>query len=149
MKLVYQYMAIFFNFPPTSNHLHPLRVENCGSNSRLVVDGDDYSKFRLERGKITLVKCSMFAGLFHFRVALYCFVMPHTSVVQELNIFSLQMLVLFFISHNRSYRAHFEITNEIRCIMRTGCLNWYIFIPVLSPAESQARCWCSHFDDLF
>ena len=24
MKLVYQYMAIFCNFPPTSNHLHPL-----------------------------------------------------------------------------------------------------------------------------
>ena len=31
-------MAIFFNFPPTSNHLHPLQVENCGSNSLLVVD---------------------------------------------------------------------------------------------------------------
>ena len=31
-------MAIFFNFSPTSNHLHPLQVENCGSNFRLVVD---------------------------------------------------------------------------------------------------------------
>ena len=38
LKLIYQYMAIFFNFPPTSNHLHPLQVENCDSNSRLVVD---------------------------------------------------------------------------------------------------------------
>ena len=27
MKLVYQYMAIFFTFSPTSNHLHPLQVE--------------------------------------------------------------------------------------------------------------------------
>ena len=35
---VYQYMEIFFNFSPTSNHLHPLQVENCDSNSRLVVD---------------------------------------------------------------------------------------------------------------
>ena len=49
MKLVYQYMAIFFNFSPTSNHLHPLQVKNCHSNSRLVVDEDDNGKFRLER----------------------------------------------------------------------------------------------------
>ena len=51
MKLVYQYMVIFFNFSPTSNHLHPLQVENCDSNSRLVVDEDDNGKFRLERVK--------------------------------------------------------------------------------------------------
>ena len=38
MKLGYQNMAFFFNFPPTSNHLPPLQVENCDSNSRLVVD---------------------------------------------------------------------------------------------------------------
>ena len=51
MKLVYQYMAIFINFSPTSNHLHPLQVENCDSNSRLVVDDADYGKFRIERDK--------------------------------------------------------------------------------------------------
>ena len=51
MKLVYQYIAIFFNFQTTSNHLHPLQVENCDSNSRLEVDEDDYSKFRPERVK--------------------------------------------------------------------------------------------------
>ena len=49
MKLVYQYMTIFLNFLPTSNHLHPLQVWNCGSNSRLVVDEDDNGKLRLER----------------------------------------------------------------------------------------------------
>ena len=49
MNLVYQYIAIFLNFPPTSNHFHPLQVKNCGSNLRLVVDKDDYGKFRLER----------------------------------------------------------------------------------------------------
>ena len=49
MKLFYEYIAIFFNLSPTSNHLHSLRVENCGSNSRLVVDEDDYGKFRIER----------------------------------------------------------------------------------------------------
>ena len=51
MKLVYHYMVIFFNFSPTSNHLHPLQVENCGSNSQLVVDEDDNDKLRLERVK--------------------------------------------------------------------------------------------------
>ena len=42
MKLIDQYMAIFFNFSPTSNNLHPLQVENCDSNSRLVVDVDTF-----------------------------------------------------------------------------------------------------------
>ena len=46
IKLVYQFMAIFFNFYTTSNHLHPLQVENCDSNSRLVVDEDDNGKLR-------------------------------------------------------------------------------------------------------
>ena len=49
MKLFYQYMAIFFNFSPPSNRLHPLQVENYDSNSRLVVDKADSRKFRLER----------------------------------------------------------------------------------------------------
>ena len=42
MKLVYQYMAIFFTFSPTSNHRHPLQVENC------VVDEDDNVKSGLK-----------------------------------------------------------------------------------------------------
>ena len=41
--------TIFFNFSPTSNHLHPLQVENCDSNSLLVVNEDDNDKFRLQR----------------------------------------------------------------------------------------------------
>ena len=49
MKLFYQYVAIFLNFSPTSNHLQPLQVENCGSNSRLVVVEDDNGKLRPER----------------------------------------------------------------------------------------------------
>ena len=51
MKLVYQYMVIFFNFSPPSNDFHPLQVENCDSNSRLVVEEDDNGKFRPERVK--------------------------------------------------------------------------------------------------
>ena len=44
-------MAIFYIFSTTSNHFHPLQVENCGSNSRLVVNEDDNGKFRPERVK--------------------------------------------------------------------------------------------------
>ena len=51
MRLVYQYMTIFFTFSPTPNHLHPLQVENCDSNSRLVVDEDDNGKYRLQKVK--------------------------------------------------------------------------------------------------
>ena len=41
----------FSHLPPASSHLHSLQVENCDSNSRLVVDGDDNGKFSLERVK--------------------------------------------------------------------------------------------------
>ena len=41
-------MTIFFTFSPTSNHLHPLQVENCDSNSWLVVDEDDNVKSGLK-----------------------------------------------------------------------------------------------------
>ena len=51
MKLFFQYVAIFFNFSPTSSHLHPQQVETCDSNSRLVVDEDDNGEFMLERAK--------------------------------------------------------------------------------------------------
>ena len=53
IKLVYQYVAIFCTFSTTSSHLHPLQVqvENCDSNSRLVVDEEDNDKFRLDRVK--------------------------------------------------------------------------------------------------
>ena len=35
------------NLAPTSSHLHQLQVENCDSNTRLVVDEDDNGKFGL------------------------------------------------------------------------------------------------------
>ena len=74
MILVYQYMAIFFNFSPTTNHLHPLQVENCDSNSRLVEDEDDNGKFRLERVKsvwIAVTICSL-VTFFSLHPALSC-----------------------------------------------------------------------------
>ena len=48
-------MGIFFNFSLTSNHFHSLQVENCDSNSRLVVDEDDNGKLRLERVKYSTI----------------------------------------------------------------------------------------------
>ena len=57
MKLVCQFMAIFFIFLPTSNHFHSLQVENCDSNSRLVVDEDDNGKVRVERVKHQDLQC--------------------------------------------------------------------------------------------
>ena len=56
-------MAIFFNFSLTSNHFHSLQVENCDSNSRLVVDEDGYGKLRIER-----VKQLWFPGLYNLSV---------------------------------------------------------------------------------
>ena len=46
MKLLYEYMVIFFNLSPTSSHLYPLQV--------LVDDEDDNGKFRLERVKAVI-----------------------------------------------------------------------------------------------
>ena len=69
MNLIYQNISFFFIFLPTSNHLHPLQVENCDSNSRLVVDEDDNGKFRLERVKRNNERRSADSirhGLLHF-----------------------------------------------------------------------------------
>ena len=48
-----KFLPIHSNFSPNSSHLHPLQVENCDSNSRLVVGEDDNGKFRLESVKDT------------------------------------------------------------------------------------------------
>ena len=49
IKMSYQYTAIFFNLQITSSHLLTLQVENCDSNSRLLVDEDGNGKFGHER----------------------------------------------------------------------------------------------------
>ena len=63
-------MVIFLNFSSTSSHLHPLQVENCDSNSRLVVDEDDNSEFRLKRVKALkyLFKNQKTKGVFFFNL---------------------------------------------------------------------------------
>ena len=68
MELFYEYMVIFFKSSPISSHFHPLQVENCDSNSRLVVNEDDNGKFRLGKVEqqdleifgLKLNKCELF-----------------------------------------------------------------------------------------
>ena len=58
MKIFMKLLLIhgnFLNFSPVLSHLHPLQVENCDSNSRLVVDKDDNGKFRFERVKTSML----------------------------------------------------------------------------------------------
>ena len=85
MKIFYQYMAIIFDFQPTSIHLHPLQVENCDSNSRLVVDEDDNGKFRLERVKVTLVLKGFRGILFYMSSDLHCIKSFLCEIVHKLN----------------------------------------------------------------
>ena len=58
MKLFYQYTAVFINFLPTFNDFYPIQVENCDSNSRLVLDENYNDKFRFERVKACFQLCS-------------------------------------------------------------------------------------------
>ena len=69
MKLAYQYMTIFLNFLPTSNHIHSLQIENCDSNSRLVVDEDDSVKSGLKG--LTLFFNPLTAGAAYIRVFVF------------------------------------------------------------------------------
>ena len=58
-------MELFSNshLPPTSSHLDAPQIDNCNSNSRLVVDEYDNGKFRLERVKDPLKTRSLiFSG---------------------------------------------------------------------------------------
>ena len=88
MKLVYQYMAIFFNFSPTLNHLHPLQAENCDSNSRLVVDEDENGKLRLERVNYHsyIVFITYLLYFFVINIDLIIHISMHTAMLSQMNI---------------------------------------------------------------
>ena len=81
MKLVCQYREIFSDFSLTLSLLHPLQVENCDSNSRLVVDEDDNGKFRFERVKALIYLYKLVERcFFQFKIILnvlpssFCFI---------------------------------------------------------------------------
>ena len=96
MKLAHQCMAIFFNLSPTSNHPHPLEVENCGRNSRLVVDEDDHGKVRLERVKSTLDERLVFLMLFGISLKAFVFVTWTVLNAQLFNPLTAKLFNLIF-----------------------------------------------------
>ena len=85
MKLVYQYMAIFFNFAPTLNNLHPLQAENCDSNSRLVVDEDDNGKLWVNYHSYR-VFITYLLYYFVINIDLIIHISMHTAMLSQVNI---------------------------------------------------------------
>ena len=63
MKLLPKHGNFLKKNSPMSSHLYPSKVENCGSNSRLVVDEDDNGKFRIERVKLYCIPPSLLKAL--------------------------------------------------------------------------------------
>ena len=63
-------MVIFFILSPTSSHLYPLQVENCDSNSRLVVDEDGSDEFGMKGFKSLSLLASYFV-FFHYVYFVY------------------------------------------------------------------------------
>ena len=94
MKLVYQYMAIFFNFSPTSNHLHSLQAENCDSNSRLVVDEDDNGKLMLDR-----------VNYHSYRVFITYILYSFVINIDHLIIYARHICIL----HQKHFHAHCDV----------------------------------------
>ena len=100
MKLACQYMVIFFNLSPYSNQLHPLQVENCDSNSRLVLDEGDNGKLRLERvnihGHIVIALSSWCTINKTYNSELFS--RRHTKVIQKLIFSQIDQAGLLFLN---------------------------------------------------
>ena len=75
-------MAIFFNFSPTSSHLHPLQVENCGSNSRLVNSGSKGLKIDNDVNNKIVVNFTSFGKLF-LKLMMFRLVVNHIDLPQQ------------------------------------------------------------------
>ena len=96
--------SIFFHLSPTLSHFHPLQVENCGSNSRLVVDENDSGKFRLQR-----VKVMVYHGLPDIM---------HISINNERKSAIFNLIRLNFSKHIPSWNLTF-------CFMAVVCYLWH------------------------
>ena len=136
MKLVYQYMAIFFIFSLTSIHLHPLQVENCDSNSRLVVDEDDNGKFRIERVKLTSTvgyndkqKISVLQGYF-----------PATGVCYIAYVIYVQPSIEDIVNTNN---CKYNMT--IACIGKLTAITMFLIWCTLNPYPPKPHSLCGYF----
>ena len=122
MKLVYQYMAIFFIISLTSSHLYPPQVENCDSNSRLVVDEDDNDKFRLVSVKreVLIILTQSFSSVLHQNQPPQSIPDPNYQVISVVNldfIFSLWTSPCsgkWFLSFRGSTRVHGRQKGQIK-----------------------------------
>ena len=99
-------------FSPTSNHLHPLHVENCDSNSRHVVDEDDNGKFRVKPSSTSSVICLLML----------------LSVPVEFIIFVLSTLVFFVYYYiSSSIWRKCWVTKALLCICQFTYFLHYLF----------------------
>ena len=106
MKLFYQYITIFFNLQPILSHFHPLQVENCDSNSRLVVGEGDNGKFRPERVKHSwCIKAS------------FCIFKPWPNflVVWNEHFHEVPLIITFFFSFATHFRSSSSTTAAVIC----------------------------------
>ena len=100
--------------------LHPLQVENCGSNLRLVVDEDDNGKFRLERVQASLKRLAWPDEFFHNmnnglgeKIIIY---VHDTSIITRVEDNFTDWLILLI---NNSLRLLTILSIIILCIMYT------------------------------
>ena len=122
IELVYHYMVISLNFSTTSNHLHPLQVENCDSNSRLVVDEDDNDNFRLERVKMNpfRIKIMSYVSILHaflvrFNICVLSFRLGKIDCISHFCPMSSQAMSIYLISIE-SYCHRLSRGSKIVCV---------------------------------
>ena len=138
MELVYQYMIIFFTFSPTLNHFHPLQVENCDSNYRLVVDEDDNVKSGLKG-----LNRKLFPHIFMLLlVEIYCYKLWHVKQDQPHRVVHSQCKVpdrqtdRYFIDRNKSHYRLICHSNK-----RDICTCIYKNVRLLKSCESIYIVW--------
>ena len=139
MKLVYQYMTIFYIFSLTSNHLHPLQVENCDSNSRLVVDEDDNGKFKIERVKLTSTvgyndkrNISVLQGYF-----------PATGVCYIAYVIYVQPSIEDIVNILNTKNCRFNMT--IACTGKLTAITMFLIGCTLNPHPPKPHSLCGYF----
>ena len=121
MKLFYQYMAIFSNCSPTASHLHPLQVENCDRNSRLVVDEDDNGYFRLER-----VNNHIMTTRIEKILSLYLDIQGQLLNIKKCNNSHVYLIIFLDVVVGFLTSIHKPIRMKMVCYI-AGCKNDYIY----------------------
>ena len=126
----FKHNSIFFHLSPTSSHLHPLQVENCDSNSRLVVDEDDNSKLRLERVKPnTLTICWIYLPILSQYVE-FIYQYSHNMLNLFINTLTICWIYLSILSQYVEFIYQYS-HNMLNLFINTLTICW-IYLPILS-----------------